>query len=145
MTSLILHCRGWISVWIDPVRPCFLGTCPTNLNDTLVQQTRWAFGLLQMASSKFSPLLYAPFRMSLLQTMSYGGLTLDPFYAFPFYGLGIIPAICLLYGIPLYPKVRDFDSLVCMFYKTNYYFLCFMIPVFLGLTIVAKCLMFCRF
>lgn len=105
MTSLILHCRGWISVWIDPVRPCFLGTCPTNLNDTLVQQTRWALGLLQMVLSRFSPLVYAPFRMSVLQTMSYGALTLDPFYVFPFYGLGTIPAICLLHGIPLYPQV----------------------------------------
>ncbi|PIN08550.1 Cellulose synthase (UDP-forming) [Handroanthus impetiginosus] len=107
MTSLILHCRGWISVWIDPIMPCFLGTCPTNLNDMLVQQTRWAFGLLQMALSKFSPLLYAPFRMSIFQSMCYGGLTLDPFYVIPFYGLGIIPQICLLYGIPLYPKVSD--------------------------------------
>ncbi|KAI3469714.1 hypothetical protein Pfo_026377 [Paulownia fortunei] len=107
MTSLILHCRGWISVWIDPARPCFLGTCPTNLNDMLVQQTRWAFGLLQMALSKYSPLLYGPFRMSILQSMAYGGLTLDPLYVIPFYGLGIIPQICLLQGIPLYPKVSD--------------------------------------
>ncbi|KAK6138732.1 hypothetical protein DH2020_027525 [Rehmannia glutinosa] len=101
MTSLILHCKGWISVWIDPARPCFLGTCPTNLNDMLVQQTRWAFGLLQMTLSKFSPLLYGPPRMSILQSMSYGGLTLDPLYVFPFYGLGIIPQICLLHGIPM--------------------------------------------
>ncbi|KAK6138743.1 hypothetical protein DH2020_027519 [Rehmannia glutinosa] len=107
MTSLILHCKGWISVWIDPARPCFLGTCPTNLNDMLVQQTRWAFGLLQMTLSKFSPLLYGPPRMSILQSMSYGGLTLDPLYVFPFYGLGIIPQICLLHGIPMYPKVSD--------------------------------------
>ncbi|KAG8370358.1 hypothetical protein BUALT_Bualt14G0108600 [Buddleja alternifolia] len=107
MTSLILHCKGWISVWVDPKRPCFLGTCPTNLNDMLVQQSRWAFGLLQMTLSKFSPLLYGPLRMSIFQTMCYGALTLDPLYVVPFYGLGIIPQICLLHGVPLYPKVTD--------------------------------------
>lgn len=71
----------------------------------LVQQTRWAFGLLQMTLSKFSPLLYGPLRMSVFQSMTYGGLTLDPLYVVPFYGLGIVPPICLLNGINLYPKV----------------------------------------
>ncbi|GFP95897.1 cellulose synthase-like protein g2 [Phtheirospermum japonicum] len=107
MTSLILHSKGYVSVWIDPARPCFLGSCPTNLNDMLVQQTRWAFGLLQMTLSKFSPLIYGPLRMSVFQSMCYGGLTMDPLYVFPFYGLGLIPQICLLHAIPLYPKVSD--------------------------------------
>ncbi|KAL3648806.1 hypothetical protein CASFOL_005209 [Castilleja foliolosa] len=107
MTSLILHSKGYDSVWIDPARPCFLGSCPTNLHDMLVQQTRWAFGLLQMTLSKFSPLIYGPLRMSVFQSMCYAALTMDPLYVFPFYGLGIIPQICLLNGIPLYPKVSD--------------------------------------
>ncbi|CAA0817452.1 Cellulose synthase-like protein G1 [Striga hermonthica] len=115
MTSLILHCKGWISVWVDPARPCFQGTCPTNLNDMLVQQTRWAFGLLRMTLSKFSPLIYGPPRMSIFQSMCYAALTMDPLYVFPFFGLGLIPQICLLHGISLYPQVSDPFFLVFAF------------------------------
>ncbi|KAK6138741.1 hypothetical protein DH2020_027517 [Rehmannia glutinosa] len=39
--------------------------------------------------------------------MCYGALVLDCLYAVAFYGLAIIPPVCLLYGIPLYPKVSD--------------------------------------
>ncbi|MFX9845281.1 hypothetical protein ABTP16_05170, partial [Acinetobacter baumannii] len=42
-TSLIFHSKGWISVWVDPDRRCFLGSATTSLNDMLVQQSRWAF------------------------------------------------------------------------------------------------------
>lgn len=104
-TSLKLHSRGWTSVWVDPARPCFLGSCPTNLNDMLVQQTRWALGLLLMGISNDCPIINWSPRMPILQSMSYGGLTLDPLYAIPLYGLGVVPQICLLHGISLYPKV----------------------------------------
>ncbi|CAH9137324.1 unnamed protein product [Cuscuta epithymum] len=107
ITSLELHCDGWISVLINPSRPCFLGAATTNLNDMLVQQTRWAFGLMQMGLSRFMPLIYGPVRMSILQSMCYGALVLDSLSTIPFYGLSIISPICLLYGIPLYPQVSD--------------------------------------
>lgn len=104
VTSFSLHCRGWRSVLVDPDKPCFLGACPTNLNDMLVQQTRWALGSAQIALSRFSPLVYGALRMSILQSMCYA--LVHCLYVVPFYGLAVIPQICLLYGIPLYPKVR---------------------------------------
>ncbi|CAH9137326.1 unnamed protein product [Cuscuta epithymum] len=107
ITSLELHCDGWISVYINPSNPCFLGASTNNLNDTLVQQTRWAFGLMQMGLSRFTPLIYGPLRMSILQSMWYGALVLDSLSTIPFYGLSIIPPICLLYCIPLYPQVSN--------------------------------------
>ncbi|VFQ63316.1 unnamed protein product [Cuscuta campestris] len=108
LTSLQLHCNGWVSVLIDdPARPCFLGTSTTNLSDMLVQQMRWSFGLMQIGLSRFTPLIYGPLRMSVLQSMYYGSLVLDCLYTIPFYGLSIIPPICLLYSIPLYPNVSD--------------------------------------
>ncbi|KAL3626393.1 hypothetical protein CASFOL_029942 [Castilleja foliolosa] len=107
ITSLVLHCKGWISVFIDPERPCFLGSSPTNLNDVLVQQTRWSFGLMQIALSRFSPLIYGPLKMSILRSLCYGSLALDSLYSLGFYGLAVIPQICLLYGIPLYPSVSE--------------------------------------
>lgn len=105
ITSLSLHCKGWISVYIDPASPCFLGATTTNLNDMLVQQTRWAFGLMQIGLSRFNPLIYGPLRMSILESLCYAYNFLESLYVFPVYGLAIIPPICLLYGIPLYPKV----------------------------------------
>ncbi|XP_011091169.2 cellulose synthase-like protein E1 isoform X1 [Sesamum indicum] len=107
ITSLSLHCKGWISVYIDPASPCFLGATTTNLNDMLVQQTRWAFGLMQIGLSRFNPLIYGPLRMSILESLCYAYNFLESLYVFPVYGLAIIPPICLLYGIPLYPKVSD--------------------------------------
>ncbi|KAH6770011.1 hypothetical protein C2S52_014814 [Perilla frutescens var. hirtella] len=107
ITSLELHCSGWISVLIDPARPCFLGASPTNLSDMLVQQTRWSFGLMQIGLSCFSPLVYGPLRMSTLQSMSYAAFILDCLYTLPFYTLGLLSPICLFYNIPLYPKASE--------------------------------------
>ncbi|KAG8370357.1 hypothetical protein BUALT_Bualt14G0108500 [Buddleja alternifolia] len=107
ITSLVLHGRGWISVFLDPDTPCFLGSSTTNLNDMLVQQTRWAFGLMQIGLSKYSPLLYGLPRMPALQAISYCAPIFECLTAIPFYGLAIIPQICLVHGIPLYPKVSD--------------------------------------
>ncbi|KAL0348969.1 UNVERIFIED_CONTAM: Cellulose synthase-like protein E2 [Sesamum angustifolium] len=69
--------------------------------------TRWVFGLMQIALSRFNPLIYAPFRLSILETMWYAAGCLESLYVLPVYGLAIIPPVCLLYGIPLYPKVTD--------------------------------------
>ncbi|KAK4482800.1 hypothetical protein RD792_009970 [Penstemon davidsonii] len=107
MTSFILHCKGWISVFIDPAKPCFLGACTSSLNDMLVQQTRWSFGLMQIGLSKFCPLFYGPVRTSILQSMCYTALVFDALYSVPFYGLALIPPVCLLNGISLYPNVDD--------------------------------------
>ncbi|KAK6138733.1 hypothetical protein DH2020_027526 [Rehmannia glutinosa] len=107
ITSELLHCQGWISVWIDPPRPCFLGSCPTILSDMLVQQARWGLGLMQISLSKYCALFFGRGKMSTLQCMCYAGGTTDPLYVIPFYISCIIPQICLLLGIPLYPKVSD--------------------------------------
>ncbi|KAL0376740.1 UNVERIFIED_CONTAM: Cellulose synthase-like protein G2 [Sesamum calycinum] len=91
----------------EATSPCFLGATTTNLNDMLVQQTRWAFGLMQIGLSRFNPLIYGPLRMSILQSLCYAYNFLESLYVFPVYCLAIIPPICLLYGIPLYPKVSE--------------------------------------
>ncbi|KAL2230027.1 UNVERIFIED_CONTAM: Cellulose synthase-like protein G2 [Sesamum indicum] len=57
--------------------------------------------------SRFNPLIYGPLRMSILYSMCYAYIILESLYTVPFYGLATIPPICLLYGIPLYPKVSD--------------------------------------
>ncbi|XVF62935.1 hypothetical protein PTKIN_Ptkin09bG0048800 [Pterospermum kingtungense] len=107
-TGFNLHRKGWKSVFYNPPRPAFLGTATTKLNDTLLQGARWNCGVLQVALSRFSPLIYGlSSRMSLLQTMCYAYLSLQPLYSLPIWCLATIPQLCLLNAIPLYPKVSD--------------------------------------
>jgi len=109
-TGFILNCNGWNSVLCDPPEAQFLGNSTTNLNDLLVQGTRWYCGLLDIGLSRFCPLICGPLRMSLLQSLCYAQLTYFPLYCLPLWCLAIVPQLCLLSGIPLYPKVTPMLS-----------------------------------
>ncbi|KAM1479349.1 hypothetical protein ACFX2I_026644 [Malus domestica] len=116
-TGFHLHCKGWISVYFDPKRPQFLGSGTTNLDDFLVQGTRWSSGLVDVAISKFSPLIYGPFKTrNFLHSMCYAELALFPiFYFLSLWGFATIPQLCLLNGIPLYPQVSNTYFIVFSF------------------------------
>ncbi|PNY04313.1 cellulose synthase-like protein g2-like [Trifolium pratense] len=86
LTGFILHCNGWTSVFCEPSRPQFLGTATTNLNAVLIQGTRW-----------------------------YSELTYFPLYCLPLWCFATIPQLCLLNGIPLYPKVSDRYFIIFLF------------------------------
>lgn len=107
-TSLNLHCEGWKSVYYQPSRPCFLGSSPISLGEVLVQHTRWGLGLNQIAFSKFSPILFGSLRMSIFQSMCYAEMTFYPLYFLPLYILALVPSLCLLRAIHIYPQVRFF-------------------------------------
>ncbi|RDY14642.1 Cellulose synthase-like protein G2, partial [Mucuna pruriens] len=107
LTGFILHCNGWTSVFCEPSRPQFLGTATTNLNDVLIQGTRWYSGLFENGINRFCPLIYWPSRIPLLQSLCFAWLTYFPLYCLPLWCLATIPQLCLLNGIPLYPKVSD--------------------------------------
>lgn len=115
-TSLKLHCGGWKSVYLNPSRPQFLGTSPTNLNDVLIQNRRWNTGLLGIGISRFCPLIYGPSRMSFLQSVCYAQFAFLPLYCLPVCCFGIIPQLCLLGGISLYPEV---NSVIYVVYIKN--------------------------
>ncbi|KAK6265693.1 hypothetical protein QUC31_016530 [Theobroma cacao] len=104
-TGYLLHCRGWTSVYLCPTRPCFLGCTTIDMKDALVQLVKWSSGLLQIGLSRFSPLSYGVSRMSILQSMCYGYFTFQPLFAIALLIYGIVPQLCFLKGIPLYPKV----------------------------------------
>ena len=105
-TGFILQCKGWTSVYCNPSRAQFLGSGSANLNDLMIQGMRWSSGLIEVGFSKFCPLIYGPPRMSFLESMCYGELSFFPFYFLPLWCFATIPQLCLLNGIPLYPKVR---------------------------------------
>ncbi|XP_051129595.1 cellulose synthase-like protein G2 [Andrographis paniculata] len=114
-TGFNLHCEGWTSVYLSPKKPCFLGAMPISLGGHLIQFTRWNVGLCQIGSSKYSPLLYGPFRMSLWESISYAEFAHTMLYFVPFYVLAIVPQLCLLRGIPLYPEVSSPYFLLFLF------------------------------
>ncbi|XP_059446004.1 probable cellulose synthase A catalytic subunit 8 [UDP-forming] [Corylus avellana] len=115
-TGFMLRCKGWTSVYCDPLRPQFLGSGITNLNDLLSQGTRWSSGLVEVGLSKFCPLIYGPPRISLLESMIYGDLTFFPLiYFFPLWCFATIPQLCLLDGITLYPKVSNPHFVIFVF------------------------------
>lgn len=106
MTSL--HSKGWTSVYCNPTRPQFLGCGTTNLNELLIQGTRWYSGLIGVGFSKYCPLIFGAIRkLSLLQTMCYAYMAFFPLYCLPLLCFAFIPQLCLFNGIPLYPEVRD--------------------------------------
>ncbi|KAI8566402.1 hypothetical protein RHMOL_Rhmol02G0037300 [Rhododendron molle] len=115
-TSLVnMHCKIWKSVYCDPARPAFLGAGTTNLNDVLIQSTRWSSGLVEVALSRFCPLIYGPKKMSALQTMCYGELAFFPFYFLPLWCFATIPQLCLLNGIAIYPEASNWFFIVFSF------------------------------
>ncbi|OMO54788.1 Cellulose synthase [Corchorus capsularis] len=74
----------------------------------LIQGSRWTSGITEVAISKFCPLIYGLRRMSLLQSLAYAELAFWPLlYSLSSWGFAIIPQLCLLNGIPLYPEVSD--------------------------------------
>ncbi|XWS39217.1 hypothetical protein CRYUN_Cryun18bG0031400 [Craigia yunnanensis] len=115
-TSFTLHLNGWKSVYLNPPKPQFLGTSTTNFNDLSIQWTRWTSGLVEVAISRFCPLIYGPLRMSLLQTMCYAELAFYPLLTcLSLWGFAFIPQLCLLNGIPLYPEVSDPNFSIFLF------------------------------
>ncbi|KAF5466008.1 hypothetical protein F2P56_015967 [Juglans regia] len=114
-TGFRLHCDGWTSVYCDTSRPQFLGSGTTNLNDVLIQGTRWSSGLIDVGFSKFCPLIYGPTRISILGSMCYGELAFFPLYCLPLWCFATIPQLCLLNGIPLYPKVSSSFVVIFVF------------------------------
>ncbi|KAG5560303.1 hypothetical protein RHGRI_003557 [Rhododendron griersonianum] len=111
----LVNLKGWKSVYCDPVRPAFLGVGTTNLNDVLVQSTRWSSGSVEVTLSRFCPLIYGPKKMSALQTMCYGELAFLPFYFLPLWCFATIPQLCLLNGIAVYPEASNWFFMVFLF------------------------------
>lgn len=105
LTGFTLQSKGWNSVYVSSSKPQFLGSGVTNLNDLLIQGTRWSTGLVEIGISKFCPFIYGPSKMSFLEKMCYGYLSFLPLYCLPVWCLATIPQLYLLNGISLYPEV----------------------------------------
>ncbi|XP_038690914.1 cellulose synthase-like protein E6 isoform X2 [Tripterygium wilfordii] len=106
ITGLSIQCKGWKSMYFNPVRKAFLGVAPTTLPQVLVQHKRWSEGDFQILFSKYSPAWYALGKISLGLQMGYCRYCLWAPNCLATLYYSIIPSLYLLRGIPLFPQVH---------------------------------------
>ncbi|KAK6230077.1 hypothetical protein QUC31_001595 [Theobroma cacao] len=104
ITGLSIQCQGWKSVYFNPPRNAFLGVAPTTLPQTLVQHKRWSEGDFQIFLSKYNPAWFAHGKISLGLQMGYCCYFLWAPNCLPTLYYSIVPSLCLLRGISLFPQ-----------------------------------------
>ncbi|KAI3492898.1 hypothetical protein L1887_42393 [Cichorium endivia] len=107
ITGLSIHCRGWKSIFYNPKRHAFLGVAATTLDQTLVQHKRWSEGDLMILISKYSPAWFGLGRVHPGQLMGYLMYCLWATSSLPTVYYSIVPSLCLLNGVPLFPQVSS--------------------------------------
>jgi len=107
LTGCVIQCRGWKSIFCTPRRKAFLGCAPNNLNETLIQHKRWAVGHLELFLSKFCPYLHGIRRIRVAQRMCYSSSGLWSVSSMHILCYGLIPGLCMLRGLSLFPKVSS--------------------------------------
>ncbi|KAA8527078.1 hypothetical protein F0562_008693 [Nyssa sinensis] len=107
ITGLAIQCRGWKPVYYHPDMKSFLGVVPTTLDQALVQHKRWSEGLFQIFFSKYCPFIYGHGKIKLGAQMGYCLYLLWAPTSLPTLYYLVVPSLCLLRGIPLFPKVSS--------------------------------------
>ncbi|KAL7599916.1 hypothetical protein Lser_V15G20886 [Lactuca serriola] len=107
ITGLSIHCRGWKSVFYNPKRNAFLGVAATTLDQTLVQHKRWSEGDLMILMSKYSPAWYGLGRVHPGLLMGYMMYCLWATSSLPTIYYSIVPSLCLLNDVQLFPQVSS--------------------------------------
>ncbi|MFS7963710.1 putative cellulose synthase (UDP-forming) [Helianthus anomalus] len=107
LTGLSIHCRGWKSVYYNPNRKAFLGVSTTTLDQTLVQYKRWSEGDLLVLISKYSPAWFRLGKVNPGLIMGYLIYCLWAPSSVPTLYYSIVPSVCLLKGVPLFPAVTS--------------------------------------
>ncbi|KAH6778605.1 cellulose synthase like E1 [Perilla frutescens var. frutescens] len=108
VTGLSIQCRGWKPVYYNPTKHAFKGVAPTSLDVSLIQFTRWTEGLFQIFLSKYCPFIHGRGKIQFGGQLGYCIYLLWPMLSLPTLCYAIAPALSLLRGVPLFPKVSSF-------------------------------------
>ncbi|XP_022721717.1 cellulose synthase-like protein G3 isoform X2 [Durio zibethinus] len=106
-TGYRLQCDGWRSIFCNPKRAAFLGNAPLNFVDVLSQCKRWAIGLLETASSKYSPITFGTKSMGLLMGLGYSYQALWPILSIPVTVYAFLPQLVLVSGVSVFPEITE--------------------------------------
>ncbi|XVE90177.1 hypothetical protein DITRI_Ditri20bG0057300 [Diplodiscus trichospermus] len=107
ITGLSIQRRGWKSIYLYPEREGFLGVAPTTLLQTLIQHKRWGEGHLQIFLSRYCSLIYGHKRIPLKLQLAYCIFNLWAANCLATLYYIVVPCLCLLKGIPLFPKTSS--------------------------------------
>ncbi|PPD82156.1 hypothetical protein GOBAR_DD20916 [Gossypium barbadense] len=107
VTGISIQCNGWKSIYLNPEREGFLGVAPITLLQNLVQHKRWAEGELQLFFSRYCPLLYGHRKIPLKIQLIYSTYKLWAANCLATWYIVVVPCLCLLKGISLFPKISS--------------------------------------
>ena len=123
LTGVAIQCRGWRSIYFNPERKGFLGVAPTTLLQSLVQHKRWSEGDFHIFASRHCPFVLGYKKIPLKLQLTYCMNLLWAANCLATLYYVIVPSLCLLRGISLFPEVRDFYFLRrnCLLLLLNYF------------------------
>ncbi|KAL0001659.1 hypothetical protein SO802_015440 [Lithocarpus litseifolius] len=107
-TGLMIHKRGWRSIFCTPDPPAFLGCAPSGGPAAATQMKRWATGLLEILFSKSCPLFATLFgKLQFRQCLAY--LLILTWGMRPVFELcyAALPAYCIITNSHFLPKVQE--------------------------------------
>ncbi|KAM7499011.1 hypothetical protein LguiA_023425 [Lonicera macranthoides] len=107
VTGLTIQCKGWKPVYYNPQREAFLGVAPIRLDLALIQYKRWSEGMFQIFFSKYCPFIYGHGKIKLGAQMGYCIYLLWAPFSFPVLYYLVVPPLCLLRGVPLFPQLSS--------------------------------------
>nr|XP_023915035.1 cellulose synthase-like protein H1 [Quercus suber] len=107
-TGLMIHKRGWRSIFCTPDPPAFLGCAPSGGPAAATQMKRWTTGLLEILFSKSFPLFATLFgKLQFRQCLVY--LWILTWGMRPVFELcyAALPAYCIITNSHFLPKVQE--------------------------------------
>ncbi|KAL6010692.1 hypothetical protein ACLOJK_001130 [Asimina triloba] len=108
VTGIKIHSMGWSSSYCTPHPPGFLGSAPSTSIDHLIQQKRWAIGLMEIVIGKHSPVVGTlQKRLRFRQCLMYMYMCTWPLRSLPELCYSMLPAFAILTRTSFLPKVSD--------------------------------------
>ncbi|KAM4112620.1 hypothetical protein ACJW30_05G153700 [Castanea mollissima] len=107
LTGLAIQCRGWRSIYFNPKRKGFLGVAPTTLLQSLIQHRRWSDGDFKIFASRHCPFVLGYKKIPLKLQLSYCIYPLWAPTSLTTLYYVIVPSLCFLRGISLFPQISD--------------------------------------
>ena len=112
LTSLVIHRKGWRSIYIALNPPAFLGCAPSQLVTSLTQQKRWVTGLLEILFSKHCPIFGTLFEnLQWKQCAAYLWILTWGIRSILELSYALLPPYCLITNTSFFPTVSTIQFL----------------------------------
>ncbi|KAH8489027.1 hypothetical protein H0E87_024607 [Populus deltoides] len=108
LTGLMIHGRGWRSLFCTPDPRAFLGCAPRGGPISMAQQKRWATGLLEILIGRRSPIVTTvTARLQLRHCLAYLSLLTWGLRSIPELCYAVLPAYCTITDSSFLPEVHE--------------------------------------